>query len=71
MNIKNTEKAKKDSALARLLQTEVCCDFGLLSAHSLQILQPNSVPMRGGRRRILTDILQRHAPPRRALTKYA
>ena len=37
------------------------------SAHSIQILQPNSVPMRGGRRRILTDILQRHAPPCRAL----
>ena len=38
-----------------------------VSAHSIQILQPNSVPMRGGRRRILTDILQRHAPPRHAL----
>ena len=38
-----------------------------VSAHSIQILQPNSVPMRGGRRRILTDILQRHAPPCRAL----
>ena len=55
-----------------LLETEVCSDFRLyqggsqVSAHSMQILQLNSVPMQ----RLATDFdghPARHAPPCRVL----